>query len=340
MKEYFLYPFFVTIILYLFYIQLFKKYAPVADVNHRSLHKSITSTGGGIIFSMVFIISIILLSKANYFSNDYFLNIAIGGIFASLFGLADDYYDIGALQKLIFQIFLAVFILLCLHFNSNTLFLDISNILIIAIYAGVVLFLVWIMNVLNFIDGINGLAASSGVIISWSIAGIIFIQSGDIDSFYYLVMLGTVCLAFLVFNFPKAYIFMGDSGSLFLGYILGAIAMKTIHDQELSIWTWGIMTAYIMADTTITTLIRFIKVEKWYGVHRSHAYQHISAIMDNHTLVTFAIILIHLIWLLPSAILSVFFPKLSILLFFTSITPIILIVLKYGPNYSNRLIEN
>ena len=129
---------------------------------------------------------------------------------------------------------------------------------------------------------------------------------------------------------------MGDSGTLFIGSVLGAIALKSTLYNELSIWSWGIITGFLLIDTTFTTISRIILVKNWYGVHKSHAYQNLATLFDNHTIVTSCVILIHLIWLIPLTIFSVLYPTFDYIFFLISVIPLIYIALRFGPFYSSK----
>ena len=134
-----------------------------------------------------------------------------------------------------------------------------------------------------------------------------------------------------MFNWPPARIFMGDSGSIFLGYIIGTLILLTIERSEVSIWTWFVMFGYFFADTTITQMMRLILVKKWYQAHRSHAYQNLARITESHLKVTFGIVLYHLVWLLPLTIWSLKQPNLSIFAAVLAVFPAMLFAIKYGP---------
>ena len=128
---------------------------------------------------------------------------------------------------------------------------------------------------------------------------------------------------------------MGDSGSLFLGYIICTLALKTIMEGDMSLWTWCIVSGYFLADTTTTTLSRIIRVKRWYGVHRSHAYQNLAHLLDSHLKVTISILIFHMVWLFPLALVSVIKPEFGPVLFFLGLAPVILLTLFFGPTYSS-----
>ena len=89
----------------------------------------------------------------------------------------------------------------------------------------------------------------------------------------------------MLFNWPPASIFMGDSGSIFLGYLFGLYSITIIKD-EISLWTWLVIFGYFFADTTVTQIARIILVKNFLKPHRSHAYQNLARITGSHLKVT------------------------------------------------------
>ena len=140
---------------------------------------------------------------------------------------------------------------------------------------------------------------------------------------------------FMIFNWPPASIFMGDSGSVFLGYIFGALILFTVKSGDISIWTWLIVFGYFFADTTVTQLMRIILVKKWYLPHRSHAYQNLARITGSHIKVTGGVVLYNVVWILPLTIWSVLKPEMALFAAFLAIAPSLVFAFKYGPLLSS-----
>ena len=262
-----------------FYIKFAKYFELLAEINKRSLHKNKTPTGGGIVFSSIFNLTISYLLFFKGYFNDEIIFLLMGSILASIIGCIDDYFNIRASFKFFIQIILGCLSIFAIELTN----LPYSHSINGSIFLFIVLFvLVWIMNVFNFIDGIDGLASAASVIISLTLAGVIFLEHGFSENIVLLLFVFIISVAFLIFNFPKAFVFMGDSGSLFLGFFFGFMAIRTIFLGELTIYNWMIISAYFISDTGITTFTRLIKVKKWYGEHRSHAYQNIAKKINNH----------------------------------------------------------
>ena len=195
--------------------------------------------------------------------------------------------------------------------------------------------LVWVMNLYNFIDGIDGLAAMGAVSMS-AIAILVLLLSGADRSVVLILAALAVCSSgFLVFNWPPASIFMGDSGSQFLGFSFGALMATTLINGDLSLWSWLIIFGYFAGDTTTTTLVRVFVADKWYGEHRSHAYQNLARVWGSHLKVVRGVVLYHLLWILPLAIWSVLAPAAAPVAAVLALAPVVVWTLRYGPLLSS-----
>jgi Fuc2NAc and GlcNAc transferase len=150
-----------------------------------------------------------------------------------------------------------------------------------------------------------------------------------------LALLAACSLAFLVFNWPPASIFMGDSGSLFLGYSFGVLIAITVTSGIISVWTWLVVFGYFAGDTTTTTLVRILTIRRWYGDHRSHAYQNLARIWGSHLKVVRGVTLYHILWLLPLAIWSALVPPTAPLAAVLAFAPAVYWALRYGPRLSS-----
>jgi len=320
-----------------FYRQLAIHYKIIATKNFRTLHRYDIPKGGGLIFSLASIITISYLWARGIITGNTALPISIGGTIATLFGFLDDIIHLPAITKFIIQIILSAFTLIWFLWMpllsmtdqvSFNFYLLISPIILLA--------LVWMINLYNFMDGIDGMAASGTVFICVVIGALLLLIQNDFATGLIVAILGISCLSFLLHNWPPAKVFMGDAGSLFLGYIFGVLIIKTIIDGNISIWTWLIVFGYFVSDTTTTLIVRIFRVKKWYGAHRSHAYQNLARIWDNHLKVVSLVMLYHLVWLLPLAIGSVLFRQYQEAACILAIIPVIFWTLRYGPLLSSN----
>lgn len=149
---------------------------------------------------------------------------------------------------------------------------------------------VGLTNVWNFMDGINGLAASQAALVGFALVGL----GGTVWNWLALALMAA-CLGFLPFNFPRARIFMGDVGSGAIGYAVAGLTVVSAGMLGLRSQggvTTGLVMAMIplaafMIDSSLTLLRRVRRGERWWTPHTQHAYQ-VWARHVGHTRVTLA----------------------------------------------------
>jgi Fuc2NAc and GlcNAc transferase len=304
----------------------------LANPNFRTLHEIPIPKGGGIVFSLVFVSGVFLLWLLNQLSDNLLIILGVGGCFATLLGFLDDKNNIKATKKLAMQTFLSGFALFYLD-GGPLLSIDLIPSLVAIPFS--ILFLVWVINAYNFMDGIDGMAVSGAIFSSITIVLTMALTNEFSEVTILLLLLAISVLAFMVFNWPPAKIFMGDSGSIFLGYIFGVLILFTTMHNEVSIWTWIIVFGYFIADTTVTQIARLILVKRWYMAHRSHAYQNVARITNSHRKVTTGVVIYYLMWLLPLAIWSVLEPDIAVLATIIALTPALVFSYKNGPVLSS-----
>jgi Fuc2NAc and GlcNAc transferase len=304
----------------------------VANPNFRSLHQRPMPRGGGIVFSLVFISAVTGLWLATAIDSSLMRAIALGGAVATVSGFVDDIVQIGAKTKFAIQGALAAWVLFC--FGSEPL-LDLPWTPAFFDLAISWLALVWLMNLYNFMDGIDGMAASGSVFICAASIVALLLASADQTLILVFGSLAICSLGFLLFNWPPARIFMGDSGSLFLGYCFGVLITKTVTDGSIGLWTWLIIFGYFAGDATTTTLVRIYLTENWYGAHRSHAYQNLARIWNSHLKVVCGVSVYHVLWLLPLAIWSTLEPSTAPIAAALALAPVVIWTFFYGPRLSS-----
>ena len=304
----------------------------LARPNFRTLHETSIPRGGGIVFSSVFIIGVFFLWYIDLVSKDLLIILGFGGALATLFGFVDDIYNIRASSKLLVQICLSVWVLYWLE--DGDLLLD-SGLLRIITIPLLMLFVVWMINAYNFMDGIDGMAISGAFYITSTLTFIMLITNGSSELTVLFILLMVSSGAFMLFNWPPASIFMGDSGSIFLGYLFGSFILITVVRDQISLWTWLVIFGYFFADTTVTQIARLILVKKYYNAHRSHAYQNLARITGSHLKVTAGVTIYHIIWLLPLSLWTVLKPDMEVIAAFLAVIPGIVLAYKYGPILSS-----
>ena len=195
----------------------------------RHLHAQPTPTGGGIAVFFGFhaaCFALFMLPWASFAGSldiVWWWNLLLPSGLLLILGVVDDFVDLGPWSKLVGQVAVA---LLAYCFDMRVAFiLGVDLPLVIDIVLTVFWF-VAIINAFNLIDGMDGLATGLAVIAAVGLTGSFMIRHAPADA---LVLLGFIgaCLAFLRYNFYPASVFLGDSGSMFLGFILAAVALKS-----------------------------------------------------------------------------------------------------------------
>jgi UDP-N-acetylmuramyl pentapeptide phosphotransferase/UDP-N-acetylglucosamine-1-phosphate transferase len=135
-----------------------------------------------------------------------------------------------------------------------------------------VMFLIWMTNLYNFMDGMDGFAGGMTVI-GFGFLGLLAWKAGAVDVaiLSFLVIAATV--GFLVYNIPPARIFLGDVGSAVLGFLAAALALRGIQHQIFDIWVPILIFSPFIVDATVTLLRRLVRGEKIWRPHREHYYQ-------------------------------------------------------------------
>jgi len=313
----------------------------ILDVpNKRSSHDTPTPSGGGISIVITFSSYLLILLYLEKIDIDIFLALFGGSVFVAAVGYWDDHKHVAASKRIIVHIIAAIWALFWL--GGKDIGISTSGILNSGWFIDIAaLFLiVWLLNLYNFMDGIDGIAGSEAIFVMAAAALILILDSANSDLSYFpgnekrqsFVYLMTALLlavsGFLVWNWPPAKIFMGDVGSGYLGFILAVFAVSAAITNILNIWTWLILLGVFIVDATTTLYRRFVSRQRWYEAHRSHAYQHAAQIMQSHLKVTLSIIFINIFWLLPLAWLAAFKKEWGIVLTMCAYTPLIILALK------------
>ena len=140
-----------------------------------------------------------------------------------------------------------------------------------------------LVNVWNFMDGINGLATTQAIIAAIAFALVLPVPHGGIA-----LLLAAGCLGFLPFNFPKARIFMGDVGSGALGYLLAGLVAAGLTFTDIAWPMWLVPLAAFLIDAGFTLLVRMLSGERWMQAHTQHLYQRYVKRGCSHARVTLA----------------------------------------------------
>lgn len=144
-----------------------------------------------------------------------------------------------------------------------------------------VLFVVWMINLYNFMDGMDGFAAGMAVA-GFGTFALLGWQAGDFNFMLLNLFVAAAALGFLIFNFPPARIFMGDVGSSLLGLLAAAMSLWADVAGIFPLWLACLVFSPFIVDATVTLLRRFSQGEVVWEAHRSHYYQRLVQLGWGH----------------------------------------------------------
>ena len=200
------------------------------------------------------------------------LTVLICGLVMAIVGWLDDFKDLSV--KIRFGIQFIVVLISCLFLPRIwpiiPVFIE-KTILVLA--------WMWFINLFNFMDGTDGYAVQEAFFVCLGL----FILSASVGNT--TLMLAFSVLGFLRVNYSKAKIFMGDVGSIFLGYILGGFLILSITEHSISIVQAIILTSLFSVDATYTLLKRGLQGKKVWKAHREHWYQRLNIAGGNHKVI-------------------------------------------------------
>ena len=306
--------------------------------NERSSHTQLVPRSGGIAFAAVFLgFACVLLPRDPNLSA--WLVVLLPAVLVLLTGLVDDFRDLGIWPRLVMQSLTVVLALASLPAMpalalSGNISLE-GPIVLLLLFA----FWLWFINLYNFMDGLDALAASEAIFAGLAIA--VLAGLGGAWGLCLLALLLAACVAgFLVFNLPPASLFMGDAGSNFLGFILLVLALMGIDAAALTPWSVLILFGVFIVDSSFTLLRRMLGGELWYHGHRSHAYQRAADALASHGKVVAAVALLNLCWLLPLAWLSTRFQYAGFALLLVAWAPLLWLSVRMAPKGRTAEAEN
>ena len=246
--------------------------------NPRSAHSEPIPKGGGVGIIVAFLVGTIVLYRYAAFArlaDPYFLGVIGAATAMALVALLDDLRDWPFTVKLGAQVLAAT-----VAVASGLYLRDYRLPYIGGFYVGWLgppITICWILfatNAMNFIDGLNGLAAGVTLVSSGFLAAIAALHDGWFAYFAALLLAAGV-LGFLPFNFPRARIFMGDVGSQFCGFVLAVLAVvaSRFEGVDLSFLLVPMLLSGVLFDVAFTLARRLMSGERITQAHRGHLYQ-------------------------------------------------------------------
>ncbi|MFQ5958888.1 MAG: glycosyltransferase family 4 protein, partial [Alphaproteobacteria bacterium] len=251
----------------------------IADVpNDRSSHARPVPTSGGLAVAATFtagIVALYLVSDIAAFAGARFMPfLLLAGVVAA-FALYDDVKHLPVKGKLSVQLVCALAFSI---FVANVDIVTLPGAGAVALgpwgHVVTVLWIVAFMNAFNFMDGINGIAGGSALIASVFLGAIAYVSGAG------FIYLSSLCLAgatlgFLVFNFPRGRIFLGDTGSQFIAFVLAGLAVmgSASETDKISIFVVPMIFFPFLYDVFVTLVYRLYNGRNVFSAHREHHYQ-------------------------------------------------------------------
>ena len=267
----------------------------------RSSHLVPTPRGGGVAIAITFLLLVPLFSIKGDLPFAVIWAMLGGGICIILIGFIDDHKHVAVGVRLLAHFVAAIW---ALYWLGGFPPLMIFGVVLNLGWVGDILaalFLVWLLNLYNFMDGIDGIASIEAITICMG-ASLLYLIQNESQSFWSPpLLLAFAVIGFLCWNFPKAKIFMGDAGSGFIGFMLGIFSIQAAWKFAGMFWVWVILLGVFIVDATLTLILRINNGEKFYKAHRKHAYQLAASQYGSHKAVSLSIGVINLFWLLPVA---------------------------------------
>ncbi|MBO8157876.1 MAG: undecaprenyl/decaprenyl-phosphate alpha-N-acetylglucosaminyl 1-phosphate transferase [Bacillaceae bacterium] len=225
----------------------------VDQPNHRKVHKKVMPRLGGLAIYISFLIGVILFFP----DESYIWPILIGGFIIIVTGILDDIRELSPLVKLTGQLAAALVVALGgvtvefinLPFGEGQLYFGDFSIPI------TILWIVAVTNAINLIDGLDGLAAGVSSIALLTISGLAITMGNTFVVIIGFILLGST-LGFLVYNFYPAKIFMGDSGALFLGFMISVLSLLGFKNVTLFSFVIPMIILGVPISDTIFAIVR------------------------------------------------------------------------------------
>jgi Fuc2NAc and GlcNAc transferase len=234
--------------------------------NERSAHATPKPRGAGIIFAGLWFIALLVLFYLDYLNALAFSVLFFPSLIVTATGFIDDLKNLSIKIRFLAYLVASVLAVGLLFFHSAISFFE------IAVSVFCIFFITWSINLYNFMDGSDGLAAMEGVFIL-AVGALLFFHAQAPGIALGCLMLMAALMGFLIFNWPPAKLFMGDGGSAFLGCVIACMMIMGKRMYGIPVTSWIIVYGFFLYDATVTLLRRMMRGENWRQSHCAHAYQ-------------------------------------------------------------------
>lgn len=299
----------MSLVLVKLYITVAKRRGLIDIPNARSSHVIPTPRGGGLVFIVLWLVILVVLVSLHKIDITLFGYFFLPTALIAVVSFLDDNMSLSAKWRFSVQIcagLIALFMLNTLP-QLDFVFFSVNWAPLNELIA--ILFIVWSINLFNFMDGTDGIASVQAIVVLGGQVFLILLMANSATLF----LLSGLCAAiigFLVWNWPKAKVFMGDVGSASLGLIIALTALWLQKNYHVSIMLSIMLYGIFLFDATTTLIRRILHKEKWYEAHKSHAYQRVHQIGHSHLTVVLGVIVLNAI-VVSLVVISYYWPHLT-----------------------------
>lgn len=297
------------------YLELAKRWQILDHPTERSSHELPTPHGGGVPLFLAFFLGLFAAAAFVEPWQDAYLWLSVGALALVALGVLDDLYHLPVTLRL------CAYLLCCIA--ASCLLLGAQPWAGWLVLSLVSLALLWCLNLYNFMDGIDGLAATQCFLCCCSAALLSWFSTADVQYSLFCLLLAAAHAGFLIWNWPPARLFMGDAGSIPTGFLLGTLALLGAVGGQLSPVAWLILLAAFVTDASVTLLRRMATGQSFTRPHRTHAYQRLSRHWGGHLPVDLVLIALNALWLFPLAWASTLWPERALILVILAYLPLL-----------------
>ncbi len=260
--------------------------------SERSSHTTPTPRGGGLAIAVVVLVGVLGGAMAGWVSWQVAAALVPSGATMALLGWIDDRRNLSAGLRLLIHFMAASWVV---YWFGPVRALSIGTASVALGWLATplsILGIVWLVNLFNFMDGIDGVAAVEALMVSAAAAFFCW-WLGDVEIAWLAALVAAASAGFLPWNWMPARIFMGDAGSIFLGFTLGSLALLADRRGALPAIAWIVLLGVFVGDATLTLIRRVARRERLAEAHRTHAYQRAVQSGWSHARVSGAVMILN-----------------------------------------------
>lgn len=291
----------------------------VDNPNARRINKVPMPSAGGLAIFISFAISSLvflplIVTRVHFFDTyfEYVLPIVVAGAVIILTGLIDDVRELAPLPKFLGILFAALIIWFFTDFHFDSFKIPFGGPLLVfptwLAFFLTVLWIVAITNAINLIDGLDGLVAGVSIIslLTMGIVSYFFLHDSNIFLSLTIFVLVAAIAGFLPYNYHPAIIYLGDTGALFIGFMIGVFSLQGLKNSTaVAVVTPIIILGVPITDTVVAIIRRKLSGQKIYEADRMHLHHRLLSLGLTHRGTVLVIYAISFIFSLTSLLLNI-----------------------------------